>query len=359
MNQRRIIVGTILSIAFIYFIIWIPQPLGWLQGELNFTQALFGRARIDFNALINSLLQVRLLPLFLAFLVTPAHCLIRAHRWKTIVKPLGRLGLFDGFGIIVVGYFVNTILPLRVGEIARGVLLGKRLNISKSSGLGSVAFDRALDVCALLIVVAITGFLFRLPDEVRQASRVLLVIVLFIIVILAYLIIHGDSISALVKKLLTPLPRKTRNFLVATLDNFISGFASLKTPGSYSTIIIDSILIWLLYAAQVILVLFAFNFYQLYPLIQMSSILSAFVIVIASAIVLSVPSAPAGIGTFHAGIIFSLALFDVGIDEATGFAIIIHAITIIFYLVFGSIFMWHEGLKLGQLQKIKEDPTEV
>ena len=357
MNHRRIIIGAILSIAFIYLIIWIPQPLGWFQGKLSFTQTLFGRARIDFNNLIDSLLQVKILPLILAFLVTPAHCLIRAHRWKLMVKPLGRLRIFDGFSIIVVSYFVNTLLPLRVGEIVRGVILGKRLNISKSSGLGSVAFDRALDVCALFIVITITGLMFSLPDEIKHASYALLIVVLAMIILLTYAVIHEDSARRMVKKILTPFPGKTRVRLVSILENFSAGFALLKTPGSYLTIITDTALIWLLYAMQVWFVLVAFNFPVSYPQVGMNPIFASLVILIASAIVLSVPSAPAGIGTFHAGIIFSLALFDVGIDEAIGFAIVIHAITIIFYLVFGSIFMWHEGLKLGQLQILKENPN--
>ena len=355
MNGKRIIFGLFISIVFIYLIVWIPQPVDWIQGELSIVKAFFGRTRIDFGHLQQILVNLKIIPLVLAFLVTPAHCLIRAHRWKVMVKPIGRLKLFDGFSIILVSYFANSILPLRIGEIVRGALLSGRIGVPLSSGIGSVAFDRALDMISLLLVIAGTGLLYNLPSEIKQASWLLILISLIIILLVVTLVVYRNPTSGVMERLLGFLPVKLRNTFLAVFDQFTAGFASLKSPGNYFAIIVDTILIWMLYASQVYLVMLAFNFTESYPLIGAGPILAAFVVLIISAVVLSIPSAPAGVGTFHAAVIFSLALFKVGMDEATGFAIIIHAVTIAFYLTVGLLFMWHEGLKLTQLRKIKSD----
>jgi uncharacterized membrane protein YbhN (UPF0104 family) len=90
-----------------------------------------------------------------------------------------------------------------------------------------------------------------------------------------------------------------------------------------------------------------------YPLIGSAPILASFVILAMNSIGVSVPSAPAGVGTFHAVLIFGLSLFDVPASEAAGFAVVIHAVTVAFYIVFGLPMMWREGLHLSELKSIK------
>ena len=149
MNNRRVVIGIFVSFILIYLIIWIPRPGGLFKGELSIFQAAFGQPRIDFTNLGRILLHLKPIPLILGFLVTPIHCLVRSHRWGIMVKHMSKLKLFDGFSIIMVSYFTNSILPLRIGEVVRGVLLGRRIKITNSAGLGTVALDRALDMVSL------------------------------------------------------------------------------------------------------------------------------------------------------------------------------------------------------------------
>ncbi len=270
-----------------------------------------------------------------------------------MVKRMGRLGLFDGFSIIIVSYFANSVLPLRVGEVVRGMLLGRRINISNSAGLGTVALDRVLDVISLLILIAITGLLYDFPAEIKHAAWILSIVSLGIILVIVIFAILKDQHGGLFGELLERLPTGLGKKLIGMIDQFVVGLTTLKSSSSYFLISIDSVIIWCLYAAQVLLVMIAFSFPQNYPLIASEPILTSFVILVISSIVLSIPSAPGGVGTFHAAVIFGLALFGVGVDEAVGFALIIHAISILFYIFGGFPLMWREGLKLKSLRWLK------
>jgi len=355
LNNRRVVIGIFVSFILIYLIIWIPRPGGLFKGELSIFQAAFGQPRIDFTNLGRILLHLKPIPLILGFLVTPIHCLVRSHRWGIMVKHMSKLKLFDGFSIIMVSYFTNSILPLRIGEVVRGVLLGRRIKITNSAGLGTVALDRALDMVSLLVVIIITGLLFDFPAEIGYAAWLLSAISLIMILIIAAMILFKERHGNLPNRLLEWLPVGIGRRILSIINQFISGFAALKSPANYFLIVADSVIIWGLYAAQVLLVMIAFNLPANYPVIAAEPVMTSFVILVIAALVLSVPSAPGGIGTFHAAVIFGLALFGVGTDEAAGFAFIIHAITIIFYIFVGFPFMWREGLKLVHLRSMRVD----
>ena len=352
MNNKRVIIGLIASCFFIYLIIWIPQLNLLFKGEVSLFQALFAKHRLDFPSLVQVIVKIKLLPLVLSFLVTPLHVLVRSRRWVGMLEPLGRLKLFDSFSIVMVSYMSNSILPLRIGEIVRGVLVGRRIGISNSSGLGSVALDRVLDVLALIVIIILTGFMFDFPPEMQKAANILKTgsICLVIAFVLAGIFLR--SVKNLLNKLFLLFPARIAEKMKDIVFSFISGFRSLKKPQGYFEIIIETFLIWILFAGQIFLMLIAFGFTVDYPKIASDPIFVSLVILMSSAIVLSVPSAPSGIGTFHAAMVLALTLMGVATEEAAGFALVIHAVSVSYYIIGGFPFMWREGLKLKILKNL-------
>ena len=76
-----------------------------------------------------------------------------------------------------------------------------------------------------------------------------------------------------------------------------------------------------------------------------------FIILIMGAIIISVPALPGGIGTYEAGITFSLMLlYSVTKDEALTYAIVSHASNYIPYLIVGSIYFIISGLKISDIK---------
>ena len=355
MNNRRIIFGIGISVFLIYLILWKPQITALLRGDLDFYQAFFGTLRIDFTLVWNTLKDVRSLPLIAGILVTPVHVLVRSHRWSKMVEPVGRLRLFDSYSLQMVGYLANAILPLRMGEVIRGILLGRRIGVSKSSALATVVLERVIDVLSLLAVTATVGFIYPFPSVIKKGVFVLglgSVVVMFAIVYLAF---AKDPLDGFIGRVLNLFPRKAAERLRGIAEKFIVGFGLLKAGRHYGVVIIESLGLWLLYALQVYFILLAFDFPRSYELIAVSPFLACFVILVLSAIGLSLPSAPGGVGTFHLANIFSLSLFGVPQSPAAGFALVIHAVTILFYLLAGIPFMLREGIGWRDLKQLERN----
>lgn len=77
------------------------------------------------------------------------------------------LSVHDTFSYIMIGSLANTVLPLRLGEVARAVLLGRQRGIGASLVLGSVIVERTLDVLTMLMLALGISFMMNIPPVIR------------------------------------------------------------------------------------------------------------------------------------------------------------------------------------------------
>jgi len=254
----------------------------------------------------------------------------------------------------MIGYITNSILPLRMGEFIRGIMLGEKINISKSTALATVVVERMIDFVSLLVVIVCVGIMFPFPDSIKEAAWAMAGGISLVLIIILYFAIADDPLGGLFGKFFDLLPRKIGNFLRDMAAKFIVGFGLLRTGKNYLIILIESAVLWLLYGFQVYLILLAFNFLSEYEAIATSPMLASFVILVLSAVGLSLPSAPGGMGTFHAACMVGISLFSVPAAPAASFAVVIHAVTILFYIFIGVPFMFREGIRFGDLTKLEQ-----
>ena len=91
----------------------------------------------------------------------------RTLRWRAILagSPVGSLtGLF---GVLMVGFATNNLLPARLGEFARAYLLRRRTGLRKTFVLASIFLERIFDGLAL---VAVTDRVVSQPDGTVDAQ---------------------------------------------------------------------------------------------------------------------------------------------------------------------------------------------
>ena len=58
--------------------------------------------------------------------------IVRSYRWDCILAPLKKMKLFQSFFYLVFGFFMNNILPLRLGEFVRSIVARNKLWIYSS-----------------------------------------------------------------------------------------------------------------------------------------------------------------------------------------------------------------------------------
>ncbi len=104
-----------------------------------------------------------------AALLVPYH-LARAGRWWFLLRRLGPVGAAESIGIGLWGYMWIALLPLRLGELARPIVVARRHRIAVGRTLAVVAVERVAD--GLVVVAMFAATQADAPvDEVGAAVR--------------------------------------------------------------------------------------------------------------------------------------------------------------------------------------------
>src|SRR5436309_11388042 len=79
------------------------------------------------------------------------HLATRSWRWATMLRPLkARVSFYNLFSTTAIGYAISWLVPLRIGEVARPVLLARRERIPVAGALAIAGIERILDAAAVL-----------------------------------------------------------------------------------------------------------------------------------------------------------------------------------------------------------------
>ena len=93
---------------------------------------------------------VYLLPTTAGILV---YLLARSVRWRLLLGP--GVSLWRCFWVTNIGYLVSNVLPFRLGDPARAVVIGRGGTVSTAAALSTVVVERVLDM--LMVVALLAG----------------------------------------------------------------------------------------------------------------------------------------------------------------------------------------------------------
>jgi len=309
---------------------------------------------IDLKMTWSHIRSARFFPLLLVISTIFFQHITRAWRWKILLDPIKQTGFQNRFLTILIGFGGNCVLPVRLGELIRGIYLGKRENMSISSALGTIVVERLLDGFMILIILLIGLISVDYHQEWGKISTALQTsgYVFFFTFILLVFFFIGLKLKTkyflnLLDGLLFFLPRRLRDKAVDIAHNFSLGLVLLKTPSSWLWSIFYSALIWLLALFQVMWIGQALN-------IDIPS-LSTTLLLMFAVIGVAIPSAPGFVGTFHLSTQYGFILFGLAREKALSAAILWHAGVILPNAVFGVIAFFVAYLSM---RKTGQPPTE-
>ncbi|MEK7384136.1 MAG: lysylphosphatidylglycerol synthase transmembrane domain-containing protein, partial [Elusimicrobiota bacterium] len=239
-----------------------------------------------------------------------------------------------------IGLAVNNVLFMRMGELIRGILAGKRLGFSTYAALASVAVERALDVAALLTIfvaasAAAPGFV---PDAVRNAALLVLVGAVGALMALA-LAEGGVAHDGWIERALRRWPR-----VHAIVEQLSLGAAVLRDFGSASQAVLLSLLLWSVDAGVYWAGARALGLGDImdYP----RAVLTLSWAGASSAI----PAAPGSIGTFEAAVADILGKFGATAEQGLAYALVCHMVMYLLVTGLGLALLYRVGLSLGDLR---------
>ena len=273
--------------------------------------------------------------LALAVLLVLVTILTRSIRWGVLFYPRRGLGLGHLFGSLNVGYSVNNIAPMRLGEVVRAYALRETERVSLAHALSTILVERTLDTLTVIGILVITLPFVDAPSWARTPVLVAGPIFLTLGVLLALLSAAREGAMRVVSWSVRFLPERFRSGVEQAADAAIEGFGTLRQPWVLTQALAWSVLSWMSSALFVYVTIRAFG-------MDLPFTAGMFVMATTS-LGMAVPGLPGYIGVYHAIAIKSLTgPFGVERTAAASFALVSHAIMYVTPMVLAAVYLWRE-----------------
>jgi hypothetical protein len=267
--------------------------------------------------------------------------LVRAVRWRVLLSrarpgaPVLELARLEAIGL-----GVNNVLFLRLGELARGVLAARRLQMSTFAALASVVVERALDVAALLTIFIVASGLAPgyAPAGVRVGAEVVLAGALGALVLLA-LAETAVAKGGFIERALRSWPK-----VHSLVEQLALGATVLREPMTALNAAGLSLLLWtadagLYWAGARALGLGEFMDYP-----------RAVLALTWAGATSAIPAAPGAIGSFEKIVATIVHQFGASPEQALAYALVCHMVMYLLVTVTGLVLLYRIGLSLADLR---------
>jgi hypothetical protein len=252
----------------------------------------------------------------------------QAVRWRAIARTPAVSTLRFG-ELVVSGVAVNNVLPGRVGDLLRARWLQVDARIPAGRALATVFVDRAFDVLALVVFLAISLPFVASAEWLRRIAigGVALLVVLGLVLVAARFYTRRRSRER----------RPHRSFVRRIVRDTLEGLA--EPIGRMRAVRLSGISLaaWAMWALAAWLVGRAVG-------IELSVVEVVFVTAVIN-LGVAIPSSPGFIGTYQWLGVSALALVDVATDEALAFSILMQAVWYVPTLLVGGALLVRRGVR--------------
>ncbi|MBE2201868.1 MAG: flippase-like domain-containing protein [Anaerolinea sp.] len=253
----------------------------------------------------------------------------RAIRWRFMLNndaPYGQV-----FHIQNIGYLLTMLLPLRIGDVARAILIGNVPPVTLSRGVSTMVVERLLDMIFMVTILPFTlAEVGALPPQFQDVVRFFGFAAVAGIVVLIAAANQRPFAIRIARLILDRLPFLDTDKWAAQIDELLAGLSSLTRLKDGLILALLSILVWLPIIFAYHMALLAANIQPTLPMTLLTMTAAAFSV--------AAPSSPGQIGVFHAGVTFALTeVLGQPAPEAVTFAVLYHALNTLTMVAMGSL----------------------
>jgi uncharacterized protein (TIRG00374 family) len=314
---------------------WLKLLIGF---SLSFLGLYLSFQNIDINDTVKSFESISYSWILWATILLIVYTYLRSIRWRILLFSLKPVNLKDLFASNMVGYFGNSVLPFKMGEILRGYAISKNNDLKTSTVLGSIVLERVCDLGGLIILLLIVTIFYSFPYDIELSLMISVAVILSVFVLLWIFSFKKELILNKIKG--TRLMNfKTVISFIETLSSFTKGFLLISNMRSFFLVSFLTILSWS--------ILFLVTYCTLKSLDFQTTLIEIAVILLLTSMAMSVPAAPGAIGTHHFATYYvmnNLLGFN-SIDSQT-FAIVLHAVSYLPLVAIGAYYFFKSSIHI-------------
>lgn len=249
----------------------------------------------------------------------------RSLRWRLLARNTGALdspetrlpSAFQMAQFIIMGWFVNAIMWLRLGDAYRAYAFAQESRGSFSWSLGTVLAERIIDMSTVLGLLLISAVLLTLTSDSSTFSYMVLAAALTVFSAFAFLMVMRSYGSRVARFLPNRLESAYHGFHQGTLG----GFKQLPT------LFFLGFMGWLMEITRLYFVIQALGLDIPIPLVA--------IVALGNALLSAVPT-PGGVGAVEPGIT-GLLLLALARDDAVSVALVDRSITYVSVIIVGGL----------------------
>lgn len=263
----------------------------------------------------------------LAFLAQLAATAGTLRRWQVMLRPYP--ARFAGLArVYFIAHLLNTVLPAKIGTVARVLLAAEGEKINTGFVFGSVAVEKILDTAVMLLLLVAVAPWVPLPAWLREPialSAGLLLLALAALVAVRQLRdkIAGE-VARVERRLFGPGANRWTRLIGGALDNLVR----LTGRRQAGAVLFWTLPTWIAAGLANLLLFLALDIH-----VDWSAMWFLLVVL---QIGTRVPALPANIGVFHYLVVLTLGLYGVDPARALGLALLLHLVVFILPAVIGA-----------------------
>ncbi len=148
----------------------LKLALGLLIGGVFFYLVARGLDWEEVGEILRSSEPLWLIPIWAAIF---CHFVFKSLRWRVLLSESVDISRVFTFRLTMVGFFLNNVIPFRIGELARPYLLSaNRPEVPFSFAVATVLANKLFDLLTVMIFLLISALLLPLPREAKIALSI-------------------------------------------------------------------------------------------------------------------------------------------------------------------------------------------
>jgi glycosyltransferase 2 family protein len=270
---------------------------------------------------------------------------IRSIRWRLLLPTPAGTHTKGLFSHVMIGFMINNILPARIGEAVRVLLLWKRNKYPPALSIGSLILERVIDLIVFMSFFFIPSFLLFGRTKFFTISLTLALLAGALVLGFLLFAIAPAFITRIAKLVTVIMPGKIKPKVSVLIDEIILNLNWIFSPMkvllivclSFSIAFTYVLMIWLLAGPDPNL-----------------SFLKCMFVQAAAAFGAAIPLSPGYVGTLHAVMLQALETFGMEIEKARALTILFHALSYLPVTIIGLIFFFRTDMTFKDISKADE-----
>ncbi len=267
--------------------------------------------------------------------------ILRAWRWQIELSPIKQLPFGMTWKVVAIAYMMINVLPFRLGEPVRPVLMSWKSGIPIPAIVGNWVFEKMMDSASLVFFVHVTLLVADLPEWANKASVFSITLFCSLAALVVGFWLRGESFFN--TTLGRVLPEGARTWSLNVLSSARHGLQILPDHRLVGFVFLVSLLLWSLPILSSYVLILGFGFDV--------PAAAAFVIFVAIGVGTALPNPPGMVGVFQVACVVALGLFGVDKADAFAYGVLLNAIQLLTLVAQGAVALPLANVELGTLTR--------